>query len=94
MDPDNAGPRPPRPRPIVRAPTTWPATSTAMRIDRFHQTRRAIQNFRPYNTGQGIIGQDPMEKRRVEETIRQFADQVADSAQLFLLREQAITSTS
>jgi hypothetical protein len=57
-----------------------------LRIDRFHQ--EVYQRLRPYNTGQGIIGQSAAEKKRIEEVIQQFADRVADFAERFLLIEQ------
>jgi hypothetical protein len=57
-----------------------------LRIDRFHQA--VYQNSRPYNTGKGIIGQDPKEKKAIEEVIRNFAESVADFADRFLLIEQ------
>jgi len=57
-----------------------------LRIDRFHQ--EVYQRLRPYNTGQGFIGQSVPEKKQIEEVIRKFADQVADFAERFLLIEQ------
>jgi hypothetical protein len=57
-----------------------------LRIDRFHQ--EVYQNLRPYNTGQGVIGQSAPEKKDIEAVIRQFADRVAEFAERFLVIEQ------
>jgi hypothetical protein len=57
-----------------------------LRIDRFHQ--ETYQRLRPYNTGQGIIGEDAGERKKISEVVRGFADRVADFAERFLLIEQ------
>jgi hypothetical protein len=61
------------------------AEADGRRINGFH--REVYQNFRPYNTGQGFIGQSGTEKKRIEEVVRQFADRVAGYAEQFLLTE-------
>jgi hypothetical protein len=65
---------------------TLVADVDGLRIDFFHQA--VYQNLRAYNTGKGIIGQEPNERKSIEEVIRQFADRVAESAEEFLLIEQ------
>ena len=57
-----------------------------LRLDRYHQ--EVYQRLRPYNTGQGIIGQDAKEKAGIEDVIRRFADRIAEQALKFLVIEQ------